>query len=290
MIKLVARWLAESFLLSRAKVLWEKNRRDWFMPMTKPDKALVGTYLVLRDFGMGVFPPVTSSQEAAYDGERFCRDRLPGVTRARYEEDGLKKPFFLEGGEKLFASFAQLILALRKCGVKHGDTVIELGCGFGWTAEFLALMGLKVVATTLAPEDVNVAQRRVRSFEAKKVNGSLRFLAIPMESADQLIGETQPANLVLVMEALHHAYDWRAVVKSAFRCVKPGGWFVIWNEPNIVHTAVSYRVAMLSGTKEEGLNPHTVMNELRSAGFTHVRWLSSRWHWGVRPFSIAARR
>jgi ubiquinone/menaquinone biosynthesis C-methylase UbiE len=43
-----------------------------------------------------------------------------------------------------------------------------------------------------------------------------------------------PFDAVFVYEALHHAYDWRKACAEAYRCLKPGGWFLLCNEPNLL--------------------------------------------------------
>jgi SAM-dependent methyltransferase len=48
---------------------------------------------------------------------------------------------------------------------------------------------------------------------------------------------------VFVFEALHHAFDWRQAIQASFHCLKEGGWLVLANEPNLLHTYISYRVA-----------------------------------------------
>ena len=70
-------------------------------------------------------------------------------------------------------------------------------------------------------------------------------MKIPMESVADFLQDKEvlPFDVVFVFEALHHAYDWHQSLKSAFECLKPGGWLIICNEPNLIHTFVSYRIA-----------------------------------------------
>src|SRR5512142_1033407 len=53
----LARNLASSWLFRRARSLWQRNQHDVLMPLSRLDKLLVGTYLILRDLGEGRFPP-----------------------------------------------------------------------------------------------------------------------------------------------------------------------------------------------------------------------------------------
>src|ERR1700734_3972137 len=58
---------------------------------------------------------------------------------------------------------------------RSGDRVLEIGCGTGVDACFLAERGMKVVACDSSPAMIQVAARRVREMGTKAVD--LRVLA-----------------------------------------------------------------------------------------------------------------
>src|SRR2546428_6810667 len=106
-------------------------------------------------------------------------------------------------------------------------------------AEFLAMSGYSVVGTSIAPNEIALANVRAESFRRKGLKNELSFKASPMESVDGALSDAHGFDGVLVFEALHHAFDWRQAIAAAYRCLKPGGWLVLANEPNVLHTFIS---------------------------------------------------
>ena len=138
--------------------------------------------------------------------------------------------------------------------------------------------------------DVEHAATRVDALRVKGVPHCLEFLACPMESADQALRDRPRFDAIFIYEALHHAYDWRAALTAAAGCLRPGGWLVLGNEPNLLHTLVSYRVARLSNTHEVGMSRREIRRHLLSCGFDQVRILNRRPGFLVVPHWIAARK
>jgi hypothetical protein len=68
-IRHLARKLAHSRFLANGRTLWEKNRADWNLSMSKMEKLQVGVHVILSDFADRRFPPTFDDQQAAYDGE-----------------------------------------------------------------------------------------------------------------------------------------------------------------------------------------------------------------------------
>jgi len=61
------------------------------------------------------------------------------------------------------AQAAKVRRALRECGVKPGDRVLEIGCGWGALAEMAATeFGAHVTGVTLSTEQLSFAQERMR--------------------------------------------------------------------------------------------------------------------------------
>ncbi|MEL7006798.1 MAG: methyltransferase domain-containing protein, partial [Bacteroidota bacterium] len=114
----------------------------------------------------------------------------------------------------------------------------------------------------------------------------------PMETvADNLpSGEKSTFDCVYVYEALHHAYSWEDTISSSFECLKPGGWLLICQEPNLIHTWVSYRISVLSNAHEIGMNRRSIIKHMRESGYRTVRILENRIGLGVRPIWLAAQK
>ena len=259
--------------------------------MRKFEKLLAGGYVILEDYHRGIFPPTFQDQAKAYAAEIAYRTRLPGQGLEEIRRGELRKPFWVpRAAEKYLGQFILLLRLFEKSNVFPPAKLLELGCGTGWMAEFLAIAGFDVVATSIAPSDIADAQGRLRSIQTKGLPAQLRFAVAAMESVADHVGPLNHYDAVFVFEALHHAFDWRQAIHSSFRCLRPGGWLLICNEPNLLHTFISYRVAKLSGTHEIGFRRGELTGHLRKTGFSCVKYLSTRVHFWVRNHWIAAQK
>jgi len=282
--------LAASPLLNRGKRLFAENSSNWNLPLTKLDKAWAGSWLILDHYAKGAFPPQFLDQQKAYQAEKDYRFSIPGMTAAEVAHANMTKPFWFNAGARhYFLHFNRLAASLEKTGVKPPAKILELGCGSGWMSEFLATMGFDVCGTTIAADDIADASRRIKSLEAKGLAPALKYVAAPMESVHTAVG-TGSFNAVFVYEALHHAFDWREAVRSSFACLKPGGWLFLCNEPNVLHTFISYRVAKLSNTHEIGFCKSELVTELRKTGFQKIVSNGAKLHCWFRPHWLLAQK
>lgn len=287
----LAGWLAEGPLLSRGKVLFEKNTKDWNLRLSKVEKLQAGAYLILRDYASGVFPPRFHDRHAAYQAEIDYSKTLPGLVPEEVTAANMQKPFWYgDGMDKYLMEFCQLCRSLRRCGIAPPARIMELGCGHGWTAEFLATMGYEMMGTSISEEHISHCQRRIEGLQAKGLKRVLQFKTSPMESVAEAVGPKGYYDAVFVFEALHHAFDWREAIQSAGECLKPGGWLLLCNEPNLVHTFSSYRVARLSNTHEIGMSRRQLAEQMRQCGLTQIVNLGSPWHFWIRPHWICGRK
>ena len=247
--------------------------------------------MILRDFGNGLFPPTFTDQQMAYSAEIDYHLSLPGMVADNVSDAGLRK-LFRDGylGRKYLSDFIKLTLALEHCGVQPPQRLLELGCGSGWMAEFLGLMKYSVLGTFIAPHDIGSAQQRIDSIKAKRVEVDIAFRVTPMETVAESTSDLGLFDAAFVFEALHHAFDWRKSVDSTFACLKLGGWFLICNEPNWLHTFISYRVARLSNTHEIGFVRKEIIAQLKRSGFRNIDILEKSPRLGYKPHWIAAQK
>jgi len=291
MLKKIASALAESPLLRSGQEIWLKNTGNWNLPLSKFQKLAAGAYIILRDYADGRFPPTFEDQQKAYDAEVDYRNSLPGLSPEQVRMYDMQKPFWYGPKTRYyFRQFIDVTEAFLRCGVKPGAHLLELGCGTGWMAEFLALMGFDCLGTTISPADVKDALTRKQSIEVKGLAARLDYKVSPMESVAENLKAEGLFDAVFIFEALHHAYDWRKTINSAYDCVKPGGLFFLFHEPNRVHTAVSYRMARLSNTHEIGFSPAALVRQMKDSGFKDVRHLKNRFHFSILPLTIVGRK
>ena len=289
-LKRLAATLAGSSLFSRASRLMEKNRADWNLRVGGADNLFICAYLILSDYASGHFPPPHLDQTTAYENERQYGHGLGGVSWEEFQAKEMRKPFWdANTADKHLNGFVRLLRLFESLGIQPESRVLEMGCGSGWMAEFFALAGYNVVATTIAPTDGPAVESRATSLRAKGVTSEFVFKLSPMEEVDQVV-EPNSFDVAYIHQALHHVYDWRASLQAAFRTLKPGGWLIIADEPNVLHTFTSYRMGKLSGTHEIGLSRPQIIRCLRDSGYLEVRAISPRFDDRLHPLWIAARK
>ena len=293
MMKALAGRLSASVAFKHARKLLEYNKSDWNYPLTKIQKLFVGVYMLLRDYSSGVFPRTYDEEEQTFASELEYAETLTtmGKTAEEIDRSAMRKPFWgTRVCTRQLGDFSSVLLAFERCGIHPPARLLEVGCGAGWMSELLVIFGYQVVATTINSKAERHIELRRRSMEIKGLEANLQFVQTPMEHAYDAVKDHTPFDATFVYEALHHAHDWKAAIRSFYDCVAEGGWRFILNEPNLVHTLVSYRVGSLSNTHEIGLNPSAVRNEFRKAGFRKVLVLKNRIHGWTRPLWMAAQK
>lgn len=291
MTRKLAQVLAHSRLLLRGRHLFEQNSKDWNSLSSKFDKLRAGVYLILEDYSKGLFPPTFTDQAKAYAAEVAYRTHLPGMSLERARESEMRKPFWLgRATGRYLNQFVRLTNLLTRLGLRPPARLLELGCGTGWMAEFLGIAGFDVTGTSIAPADTSDAQTRLNSIVTKGLPVRIQFAVIPMESVAETLERRGYYDAVYVFEALHHAFDWQKAIQSSFESLRPGGWLLLCNEPNRLHTFISYRVAKLANTHEIGFSRGALTRHLARVGFAPVKCLSTPFHFWFKPHWIAAQK
>jgi len=290
--KRLAKAVAASFIFSKARHLYSLNARDWSYPLSKWQKVLVGGYMILRDYAAGEFPPISADEHEAFEAEKNYVKSLThrGAKLDDVRRYGLQKPFLPDrAGVRYLRHFSLLLEVLLKLPVTPPAKILEVGCGTGWMSEFLAAAGYEVTASTIDAKDSDALHRRRASLDAKELAPRLVFRAAPMEYLSEATIADGPFDLVFVYEALHHAHDWKKALAEFGKVLRPGGWCLICNEPNKIHTLSSYRLGRLSNTHEIGMSRSKIVRELKRNGFDAPLTICNRLHFYARPIWLAAR-
>lgn len=291
MFKQAAQLLADSVMFRHARILWEQNQSNFNLSLSRLAKAYVGTYLILKDFSQGDFPPKYASQQEAYQAEIDYIYSVPGIDSQAVKDSLILKPFWGAYGVLVhIKDFVEIVSFLQKLYIDPPQKILELGCGSGWLSEFLALIGFEVIGTTISPHEIDLAnQRKAINFERVKAK-RLDYLVSPMEKYSDNLLHRSPFNCILVYEALHHSFDWKKAIESGYAALESGGWFIIAKEPNQFHTFISYRVAKLTNTHEVGMNRHQVICHLKRSGFKKIVILKNFLDFWSLPLWIAAQK
>ena len=251
---------------------------------------MMGLYLILKDYSQESFPPILKNRREVYQAESDYQDSIPGSTLAEITQGEMRKPFWVgDPGIQFLFGFVGVADFLHRAGIRPPNKILELGCGYGWMSEFLAIMGFDVLGTSIAPKQIEAASTRIRSIQAKGINPLLEFRTASMETVSENAKDKIPFDAVFVFEALHHSYSWIETLESSFACLRPGGWLLIANEPNLIHTFLSYRVAKLANTHEIGMSRSEIIKTLKRIGYSNIFMVKNRFSFCIRPIWIGAK-
>ena len=176
---------------------------------------------------------------------------------------------------------------IRFGGLHSGERVLEVGCGMGRHASYLAQQGLRVEGLELSPELLE----RFRFFNAGRYDIPL-YCGDILDYTDQLAGKF---DAVVGFFVLHHLQDLPAYFSAMAKMVKPGGRLVfvepnpynvlyylqIFFTPGMAWSAEKGMLAMRRGVifaamQKAGLH----QREMEQFGF-FPRFISNR-AWGMR--------
>ena len=180
-------------------------------------------------------------------------------------------PHWLPGNWTKWATIRE---AMRHLGVEDGASVLDVGCGEGWTSLFLAEGGYDVTGVDFAPAAVEMARERADRWRTRE---RPRFEVADMETFDL----QERFDFALVFESLHHAERRAAAVARIASHLKPGAW-VLFGEPSWLHAISPHarRTHREAGWVERGVPVRRLKAECRSGGLGDFR----RFYEGTLPY------
>ena len=191
-------------------------------------------------------------------GEKTYYERL-GPEGRRHAR---AKPFSDADCGKYLCNLGALLLLLEP----PPRSVLDFGCGAGWSSLFLARAGYDVLG-------VDISAGAIADAQAAAAEGGVaraQFLAADYEGfeAGRLF------DYVLFYDALHHAEDEQAAVAAAYRSLKPGGVMFAF-EPGRGHSrsAKARHAVSAFGVHEKDMPPSYVWRLGRRAGFRRATFL-----------------
>jgi SAM-dependent methyltransferase len=143
-------------------------------------------------------------------------------------------------------------------------TVLDLGCGNGWTSIFLARRGYEVTGVDISTDMIFQANQNKQ--RAQLTN--LRFVTADYEN----LSFGGMFDVVLFYDSLHHAVDEREAIAAAYRALKTGG-ICLSSEPGPGHAGQPASVAAGPnyGIMKKDLPVRRVFSLGRRAGFRDFR-------------------
>ncbi len=200
-------------------------------------------------------PPVPYDPKA---GEKTYYRQLDEAGRSHARA----KPFSDGDCGKYLCDIGALLLMLEA----PPRTVLDLGCGTGWTSRFLAKAGYRVTGLDISEDAVRIA-REVSEEEGVE---NVAYSSGDYESFEP----AQLFDYALFYDALHHAEDEAAALQAAYRALKPGGVLFAF-EPGKGHSrsAGARHAVETYGVHEKDMSPAYVWSLARRIGFRRKLFL-----------------
>jgi cyclopropane-fatty-acyl-phospholipid synthase len=113
------------------------------------------------------------------------------------------------------AQATKLRAILDRTGAEPGDTILEIGCGWGSFAEAAARSGVKVHGITLSSE-------QKRAVDARMAQAGLDGVTVSLTDYRDVTGQYDAVASIEMVEAVGEEY-WPAYLQAIARALKPGG-------------------------------------------------------------------
>ena len=199
--------------------------------------------------------------------------------RSENREFWLNKPFSdpITAGWYLWR-FGHLLSGLKP---RHGDRILDFGCGTGWTSVMLARMGADVVGMDIAEEALNIAKQNIPP------GTSLRFEGY---DGKHIPAEDGTFDLIIIFEAFHHLPNPRTMLKEFFRVLAPNG-ILGFAEPGVGHSISESSMAETEhGILEHDVDLEQLYRSALNAGFIDMELFVPAIHPHAFPFSMQRAR
>lgn len=134
------------------------------------------------------------------------------------------------------------VVPLLEC--RQGHVIVDSGCGYSWTTEWLHRSGLEVIGVDICRAYLEIGIQRIGPDRPHLVVADVEHLPIRSAAADA----------VLAYESFHHVPDRPRAMRGYARVLKPGGRVVL-AEPGAAHEAApgSVEVSAKYGILERGM-------------------------------------
>jgi 2-polyprenyl-3-methyl-5-hydroxy-6-metoxy-1,4-benzoquinol methylase len=160
-----------------------------------------------------------------------------------------------------------------------GASVLDLGCGCGWTSIMLARCGFQVTGA-----DVNDASLEIGRSNAGKIGVPVTFIKADSQSVcfDCLF------DAVVIFDTLHHCLRERSVLSRAASALRPGGKIIVCepaypdeDRAGVLTHESAIQAMQKFGTLEKGLGTRYVIRLLYDCGFERGSVITTPGHYHV---------
>ena len=162
-------------------------------------------------------------------------------------------------------AFREFTLALELVRTHaSGGSLLDLGCGPGWTSILFSRAGYAVTAVDIAPRMIDILEQ-----QAAHQNVSVDAV---VANVSQLDLANKSFDAAVFFDSLHHFPDYADALAAAGRHLAPGGVIVLF-EPSWLHRISPHarRAAEHYDVTELGFSRRQLRRALQDAGFEGVR-------------------
>lgn len=165
----------------------------------------------------------------------------------------LGKPFTETGCSRYLMDMGQIISLFPV----PPSSIIDFGCGTGWTSYFFALRGYKVTGLDIAPDMIRIAEGQYHL-------PNLSFKCGDYEKSVFAEG----FDIAIFYDSLHHAEDEKKALECAYRVLGKGGLIVL-AEPGKGHHTSEPTIQAIEkyGVTEKDMPPSHVAPIMKNIGF-----------------------
>jgi SAM-dependent methyltransferase len=167
-----------------------------------------------------------------------------------------QKPYYDPAAMREFG----VALRVLQQWIPAGGSLLDLGCGPGWSSLFLARAGWHVTGVDISERMIEIARER-----AAQEQVAVDFAIADLE---ELSLAKRDFDGVLIFDALHHCPKYDQVVTRACEHLKPGGYLLVM-EPSWLHLVSPHakEATRVYGVTELGFTRFGLRRTLRQAGF-----------------------
>lgn len=128
--------------------------------------------------------------------------------------------------------------------LRNGDVLLDSGCGYAWTTEWLYKSGVEAIGVDISRQYLDIGIQRMGADRPHLIVADIEHLPIRTASADAVFG----------YESFHHVPDRPKAMAGFSRALKPGGRIVL-AEPGAAHEHAQVSVDVMNkyGILEKGM-------------------------------------
>ena len=203
----------------------------------------------------------TGTESSVVDGGVSYKRAEIGIS-AKVDDPNFFSPGYSSPFNPHSAEFTLYLIKLFGAAVpllelKTGDTLIDSGCGYAWTTEWLYKSGVEAIGVDICRTYLEIGMQRMGENRPHLIVADVEHLPIRGAVVDA----------ILAFESAHHIPDRRKAMAGFARVLQPAGRMVL-AEPGAAHEDAQISVDVMSkyGILEKGMELNDVRDYVEGTG------------------------